>query len=47
MSTGSIRSTWGYTQYAGANNPDTLEKGLKAILAESETYTDSQFVTNR
>lgn len=34
----------GFTQYAGANNPEMLDRGLKAILAESETYKDSQFV---
>ncbi|HEV2037890.1 MAG TPA: vWA domain-containing protein [Candidatus Eremiobacteraceae bacterium] len=33
----------GYTQYASASNPATLEKGLKAILAESSTFTDSKF----
>lgn len=34
----------GYTQYASANNPETLDRGLKAMLAESETFSDSQFV---
>ncbi len=34
----------GFTQYASANNPETLDRGLKAILAESEAYKDSQFV---
>lgn len=34
----------GYTQYVGANNPAALEQGLKAVLAEGETYVDSQFV---
>jgi Ca-activated chloride channel homolog len=33
----------GYTQYASASNPETLERGLKAILAESSTFTDSKF----
>jgi Ca-activated chloride channel family protein len=33
----------GYTQYASASNPETLEQGLKAILAESSTFTDSKF----
>lgn len=35
----------GYTQYASANNPETLDRGLQAILAESEAYTDSQFTS--
>jgi Ca-activated chloride channel family protein len=33
----------GYTQYASASNPATLEQGLKAILAESTAFTDSKF----
>jgi Ca-activated chloride channel homolog len=33
----------GYTQYASASNPETLAKGLKAILAESSSFTDSKF----
>jgi Ca-activated chloride channel homolog len=33
----------GYTQYASASNPEALEKGLQAILAESSTFTDSEF----
>ena len=33
----------GYTQYASASNPATLEQGLKAILAESSSFTDSKF----
>ena len=33
----------GYTQYASASNPATLEQGLKAILAESTTFADSKF----
>ncbi len=33
----------GVTQYASASNPQTLEQGLKAILAESESYVDAQF----
>jgi hypothetical protein len=33
----------GYTQYASASNPATLEKGLKAILAESSSFADSRF----
>jgi Ca-activated chloride channel homolog len=33
----------GYTQYASASNPATLEQGLKAILAESSSFADSKF----
>jgi Ca-activated chloride channel family protein len=33
----------GYTQYASASNPATLEQGLNAILAESTAFTDSKF----
>jgi Ca-activated chloride channel family protein len=33
----------GYTQYASASNPEALARGLKAILAESTTFTDSKF----
>jgi Ca-activated chloride channel homolog len=33
----------GYTQYASASNPATLDQGLKAILAESTAFTDSKF----
>lgn len=37
----------GYTRYTSALNPQTLEQGLRAVLAESESYADAQFVIKK
>ncbi len=34
----------GYTQYTSADNPSKLAEGLQKILAESESFVDSQYV---